>query len=34
MALVELLGATVIGKDGDVDVATISAENDVVGKFF
>ncbi|KAK3785968.1 hypothetical protein RRG08_018512 [Elysia crispata] len=34
MALVELLGATVIGKDGDVDVATISAENDVVGLYF
>ncbi|GFR61136.1 nucleoredoxin-like [Elysia marginata] len=34
MALVELLGATVTGKDGDVNVADVAAENDVVGLYF
>ncbi|RUS77603.1 hypothetical protein EGW08_014642 [Elysia chlorotica] len=34
MALVDLLGAKVAGKDGEVDVAAISAENDVVGIYF
>ncbi|GFN95641.1 nucleoredoxin-like [Plakobranchus ocellatus] len=34
MALVELLGAKVASKNGEVDVATISADNDVVGIYF
>ena len=32
MSLVELIGAKVQGKDGEVDVATVAAESDVVGE--
>lgn len=34
MALVDLVGATVTGKQGDVAVSSVADENDVVGLYF